>query len=106
MKKVTLRRFLNERGNFIFFLKDDNINGSIRGFSGHIKNTENNKTVYVSVSYDNPLFGNKSMYRLAKNERDYSSVGLKNGHNRWANNKEFADSVLNLLKNSEMAIEK
>ena len=40
-----------------------------------------------------------SMYRLAKDTRDWSSNGLRNGNNRWVKNQELAMAVIGTLKN-------
>lgn len=81
------------------YLKDISINGSKRGCSGHVVNTATGSCVYLDTedSILSSLAG-RSMYRLAKNTKDWSSNSLKNGNNRWTEDENLAHSVISLLK--------
>lgn len=81
------------------FLKNISVNGVNRGCSGHVVNKNTGSCVYLTTesSCYQPLAG-KSMYRLAKDTKDFSSNSLRNGNNRWTENENLASSVIFLLK--------
>ena len=81
-----------------FHLKNIDINGVKKGCSGHVVNTVTGNCVYLTTEEAclETLKG-RAMYRLAKNIKDYSSNGLKNGGNRWVRTEELAVAVVHLL---------
>lgn len=102
---ITLRRqlekiALNNDIKLRFFLKNVRVNGSLRGCSGHVVDSETGICVYLTTdvgSYE-PLL-EKAMYRIAKNERDYSSNSIRNGYNRWTKVSGLPYCVIDLIKN-------
>lgn len=82
----------NKADNYTFHLNNISINGSKRGCSGFIKNTINNKIVYVYTE-TSPLCNNKLLIRYAKSLTDYTGE-----QNHFANNKdELAEMIIKML---------
>lgn len=84
----------NKQLNLELYLNNIIINGSKRGCSGFVLNTDNNVCVYVDTeeSCMASLKG-KSMYRYADNIKDY------HGHrNRFCYRDDLASNVLQLLE--------
>ena len=79
-------------------LKNISVNGSKRGCSGHVINKSTGSCVYLNTeaSVYGPL-SDKVMYRLARDNKDYSSNSLKNGNNRWCKPDELASLVIHTL---------
>ncbi|MEE3439112.1 hypothetical protein [Ruminococcus sp.] len=85
----------NKQLNLEFYLNNIIINGSKRGCSGFVLNTDNNVCVYVDTeeSYMASILEGKSMYRYADNIKDY------HGHrNRFCYRDDLASNVLQLLE--------
>lgn len=100
MKKPLLMTALKNRfkkvGDYEYYLKNININGSKRGCSGFIKNPETKKIVYLTTEYVcgncYKPFENKVMYRKAKDLKDYTG-----GTNRWCLESELVNEVVKAL---------
>lgn len=77
-----------------FYLKNENINGMRVGCSGFVKNTENNKIVYVSTVKNcyEPL-SKKNLIRVAKSLKDFSGE-----RNQFATDEELASKIVELLR--------
>ncbi len=80
------------------YIDNISINCIKKGCSGHVINTATGSCVYVDTegSCLASLSG-KSMYRLAKDRKDWASNSLKNGYNRWIEDENLASSVISLL---------
>ena len=80
------------------FIKNITVNGAKRGCSGYVVNKATGSCAYLNTegSVLSSLAG-KSMYRLARDTKDYSSVSLRNGNNRWTEDENLASSVIFLL---------
>ena len=81
-----------------FHLKNISINGVNKGCSGHVVNKSSGSCIYLTteeLTYG-PLQG-RAMYRLAKDIKDFSSNGLKNGNNRWIRYEDLAIAAVHLL---------
>ena len=78
-------------------LKNITVNGEKRGCSGHIVNISTGSCVYINTEHScyTPLAG-KSMYRLARDAKDYSSNSLRNGFNRFIEDEYLAKAVFTL----------
>lgn len=82
----------NCANNYEFHLNNISINGNKRGCSGFIKNTINDKIVYVNTE-THPWIQNKLLIRYAKSLTDYTGE-----HNHFANNKdELVKMVIKML---------
>ena len=79
-------------------LKNIKINGENRGAHGWIMNEGNGSIVYVNTEHScyGPI-ATKSMYRYAADIKDYSSNGLKNGFNQFAEDANLANTILDYL---------
>lgn len=102
---ITLRRRIEKLGadngiKLKISLKNVRVNGVLHGCSGHITDTSTGVCVYVTTDVGSyaPNVG-RAMYRLAKNERDFSSNSLKNGYNRWCKVESIPHCVISLIKN-------
>ena len=94
-----LRAEATKRGiELEFYLKNISINGVNKGCSGHVVNKNTGSCIYLTTeeSVYGPLRG-RAMYRLAKDTKDFSSNGLKNGNNRWIRLEEIAIAAVHLL---------
>jgi hypothetical protein len=81
------------------FLRNISVNGEKRGCSGHVVNTETGSCVYLTTEKSClSSLADKSMYRLALSIKDYSSNTLRNGYNRWAEDRYLPSAVISLLK--------
>lgn len=78
----------NRADNYTFHLNNISINGSKRGCSGFIKNTINNKIVYVCTE-TNALRENKLLIRYAKSLTDYTGE-----QNHFAKNKDDLTEII------------
>ena len=98
LKSMLLKEAASHNTELEFHIKNISVNGVKRGCSGHIINKANGSCVYVDTeeSVYGPLQG-KAMYRLAKDVKDYSSIGLENGFNRWCELENVASAVIRLL---------
>lgn len=82
----------NPANNYEFHLNNISINGDKRGCSGFIKNSTNNKIVYVNTE-TNPLCKNKLLIRYAKSLTDYTGE-----QNHFANSKdELTEMIIAML---------
>ena len=81
------------------FIKNISVNGVKRGCAGFVANKISGSCAYINTegSCYAPLSG-KSMYRLARDTKDFSSVSLRNGNNRWTEDANLASSVIFLLE--------
>lgn len=102
---ITLRRQLERAATennirLRYSLKNVRVNGVLKGCSGHVVDSETGICVYMTTDVGSykPL-SDKAMYRLAKNERDYSSNSLKSGYNRWTKTGSLPYCVIDLIKN-------
>lgn len=79
-------------------IKNISVNGQKRGCSGFVINTLTNSCVYVNTEQScySPL-ANKSLYRYAKDDKDYSSTNLINGNNKFCENHCLAENVVKML---------
>lgn len=76
------------------------VNGIKRGCSGFVTNNDTGSCVYINTekSCYQPL-KDKCLYRYAKDNKDYSSNSLKNGQNKFCEDKLLAQNIVNLLLN-------
>lgn len=78
-----------------------NASGCEKGCSGFIKNVDNGRILYVCTDF-HPFSpgiisnGGSIMYRVARNEKDYTG-----GHNHYTNPQEVADEVFKYLNTME-----
>lgn len=81
------------------YLNNISVNGTKTGCSGHVVNSMTCGCVYLNTegSVLSSLAG-KSMFRLARDTKDWSSNSLKNGYNRWVKDENLASSVISVLK--------
>lgn len=98
LKNLLLAEATKQEIELEFYLKNISINGVNKGCSGHVVNKNTGSCVYLTTeeSAYGPLQG-KAMYRLAKDTKDFSSNGLKNGNNRWVRMGDIAIAVARLL---------
>lgn len=82
----------------IIELNNISVNGDKRGCSGFITNTQDGSCIYIRTekSAYAPL-ADLSLYRYARDNKDYSSNGLSNGQNHWATDNDLASAVIKLL---------
>lgn len=82
-----------------FFLQNISVDGKKRGCSGFIQNLQTGSTVYVNTEHSiyAPL-ADKSLYRYARDTKDYSSTSLSNGWNNFCMDDELPLRVLTLLR--------
>lgn len=86
LKNAVVRK--NRANNYEFHLNNISINGNKRGCSGFIKNSINNKIVYVNTE-TSPLLQNKLLIRYAKSLTDYTGE-----HNRFAKSKDELTAMI------------
>lgn len=85
-----------------FSLQNISVNGKKRGCSGFVQNLQTGSTVYVNTEHSvyAPL-ADKSLYRYARDTKDYSSTSLSNGWNNFCTDNELPLQVLALLRASK-----
>lgn len=82
----------NRANNYEFHLNNISINGDKRGCSGFIKNSINNKIVYVNTE-TSPLLQNKLLIRYAKSLTDYTGE-----QNHFTNSKDkLTEMIITML---------
>lgn len=81
-------------------LKNITVNGQRRGCSGFV--TCGESCVYVATEHScyGPI-SDKSMCRYAKDTKDFSSNGLKNGYNQFVADDFLAAKVISMLKDGK-----
>lgn len=82
-----------------FKLKNITVNRRNVGCSGFVTNIQTGSCVYVNTEHSAyaPM-SDKVLYRYARDEKDFSSSGLKNGWNNFCLDSELADNVVKLLR--------
>lgn len=101
---ITLRRRIEKLSaennmRLTYHLKNIRVNGVFQGCSGHIVDSSTGTCIYVNneaFGYQ-PLAG-KAMYRLARDEKDFSSNSMRNGYNRWCKEESLPHCIVNLMK--------
>lgn len=83
----------------VFSLRNISVNGAKRGCSGFVQNPQTGSTVYVNTEHSPyaPL-ADKSLYRYARDTKDYSSNSLSNGWNNFCIDEELPTQILSLLR--------
>ena len=84
--------------NITIQAKNTSINGRKVGCFGFARNTDTGSVVYFSTekSVYGPL-ADKSLYRYALDEKDFSSKWLRNGFNNFCVDAELAKNIVRLL---------
>ena len=95
----TIEKIAKEKGLFLKYdINNVSVNGIKKGCSGFITNTETGSCIYINTEHS--CFGpisDKSMYRYAKDNKDYSSTSIINGNNRFCPDDFLAENVVKLL---------
>ncbi len=81
-KVKNLIKKLNPENNYIFNLKNIDVNGQKRGCSGFITNPDIGNVVYITTEY---CMAGHFMYRYAENDHDF-----RGRTNRWDGKNDFA----------------
>lgn len=80
------------------FLKNSKINGVIQGAYGHVININTGGCLYVdSEKRVLSSLDGKTLYRWAKDKKDWSSNSVTNGFNQWVPDELAAKTIVNAL---------
>lgn len=82
-----------------FYLKNISVNGRKVGCSGFVVSVQSGACIYVDTEHS--VFGplsDKCLYRYAKDIRDFSSTGLRNGWNFFCTEDALPGNILRMLR--------